>query len=113
MSAASTRAPAPPPVALHARSGPALQLSLSLATLHTCTHRTWPCVPLHGSTGLPERLEVALEGMGQSLVLGGFALGAMELDSALALAEHLAEDCAARPAAPERACGFAGLKQPV
>ncbi|KAL4423385.1 hypothetical protein ABPG77_004316 [Micractinium sp. CCAP 211/92] len=45
--------------------------------------------------GLPERLELVLEGKGQSLVLGGFALGAMELDSALALVEHLAEDCAA------------------
>ncbi|KAL4448254.1 hypothetical protein ABPG75_005473 [Micractinium tetrahymenae] len=45
--------------------------------------------------GLPERLELALEGAGQSLVVGGFALGPLELDSALALVEHLAEDCSA------------------
>lgn len=45
--------------------------------------------------GLSERLELALEGAGQSLVLGGFTLGTLELDSALALVEHLAEDSAA------------------
>lgn len=53
-----------------------------------------PACPSSAAAGLPERLELALEGKGQSLVLGGFALGAMELDSALALVEHLAEDCA-------------------
>lgn len=47
------------------------------------------------AAGLPERLELALEGAGQSLVLGGFTLGPLELDSALALVEHLAEDSAA------------------
>ena len=41
--------------------------------------------------GLPERLEVQLAAGGQSLVLAGFALQELELDSALALLEHLAE----------------------
>jgi hypothetical protein len=42
--------------------------------------------------GLPERLDVQLAAAGQSLVLAHFPLEAMELDSALALAEHLADD---------------------
>lgn len=51
-----------------------------------------PAPPLSWSAaGLPERLEVSLAASGQSLVLAGFALGPMELDSALALLEHLAE----------------------
>ncbi len=41
--------------------------------------------------GLPARLEVALEAQGQKLVLADFALAELELDSALALLEHLAE----------------------
>lgn len=41
--------------------------------------------------GLPARLEVALEAQGQKLVLTDFALAELELDSALALLEHLAE----------------------
>jgi hypothetical protein len=40
---------------------------------------------------LPERLEVQLEQAGQALVLSHFALGEVEMDSALALVEHLAE----------------------
>jgi hypothetical protein len=36
-------------------------------------------------------LEVQLAAGGQSLVLAGFALQELELDSALALLEHLAE----------------------
>lgn len=43
-------------------------------------------------TGLPERLEVRLAAKGQSLVLAHFSVSPdLELDSALALVEHLAE----------------------
>jgi len=42
--------------------------------------------------GLPERIEVALEAKGQTLVLADFSLQQLELDSALALLEHLAEE---------------------
>ncbi|EFN56235.1 expressed protein [Chlorella variabilis] len=42
--------------------------------------------------GLHERLELQLEQAGQSLVLAHFTLEGLELDSALALVEHLADD---------------------
>ena len=42
--------------------------------------------------GLPERLEVQLAAGGQSLVLAAFELQELELDSALALLEHLVEE---------------------
>lgn len=42
--------------------------------------------------GVPERLELQLAEAGQRLVLAHFALADMEMDSALALLEHLAED---------------------
>jgi hypothetical protein len=41
---------------------------------------------------VPERLELQLDAAGQTLVLARFALADMEMDSALALLEHLAED---------------------
>ncbi|PSC70335.1 hypothetical protein C2E20_6248 [Micractinium conductrix] len=43
------------------------------------------------AAGLPERIDLTLDGSGQSLVLADFALQQLELDSALALLEHLAE----------------------
>ena len=52
---------------------------------------SWPLLPIC-CAGLPERLEVQLAAGGQSLVLAGFALQELELDSALALLEHLAEE---------------------
>lgn len=56
--------------------------------VHCCS--LGPCAP--GVTaGLPERLEAQLEQAAQVLVLSHFALGEVEMDSALALVEHLAE----------------------
>lgn len=43
------------------------------------------------AAGVPDRLEVALEAKGQTLVLSDFPLKDLEIDSALALLEHLAE----------------------
>ena len=52
----------------------------------------WPAARSpRAAAGLPTRLEVALRSAGQSLVLADFALAELELDSALALVEHLAE----------------------
>lgn len=63
--------------------------SASVPSLHHLTQQ--PCPPPSLPPGLPERIDLTLDGSGQSLVLADFALQQLELDSALALLEHLAE----------------------